>query len=73
MSTAVTYHQATKYHPETIGQGGAMDWTNQPVPYKEYDCADPVLLADFLPLILIRSLADQLTAMLLFTSTACFL
>ncbi len=49
MSTAVTYHQATKYHPETIGQGGAMDWTNQPVPYKEYDCADPVLLADFLP------------------------
>jgi SagB-type dehydrogenase family enzyme len=49
MSTAVTYHQATKYHPETVGQGGGIDWAKQPVPYKEYDCADPVALADFLP------------------------
>ncbi len=49
MSTAVTYHEATKYHPETIGQGGGLDWSAQPVPYKEYDCAEPIELADFLP------------------------
>lgn len=49
MSTAVTYHEATKYHPETIGQGGGLDWSAQPVPYKEYDCAEPVELSDFLP------------------------
>lgn len=49
MSTAVTYHEATKYHPETIGQGGGLDWSTQPVPYKEYDCSDPVELSDFLP------------------------
>ncbi len=49
MSTAVTYHEATKYHPETIGQGAGLDWSLQPVPYKEYDCSEPVELADFLP------------------------
>jgi SagB-type dehydrogenase family enzyme len=49
MSTAVAYHYATKYHPETIGQSGGIDWSRQPVPYKEYDCADPVELAGFLP------------------------
>lgn len=49
MSTAVAYHHATKYHPETIGQNGGLDWSRQPVPYKEYDCADPVDLAGFLP------------------------
>jgi SagB-type dehydrogenase family enzyme len=49
MSTAVTYHEATKYHPETIGQGSGLDWSTQPVPYKEYDCAEPVELSDFLP------------------------
>jgi SagB-type dehydrogenase family enzyme len=49
MSTAVTYHEATKYHPETIGQGGGLDWSKQPVPYKEYDCSEPVDLSDFLP------------------------
>jgi len=49
MSTAATYHEATKYHPETIGQGAGLDWSAQPVPYKEYDCSEPVELADFLP------------------------
>lgn len=49
MSTAAVYHHATKYHPETIGQSGGLDWSRQPVPYKEYDCADPVDLAGFLP------------------------
>ena len=49
MSTAAAYHHATKYHPETIGQSGGLDWSRQPVPYKEYDCAEPVELAGFLP------------------------
>ncbi len=49
MSTAVTYHEATKYRPETIAQSGGLDWSQQPIPYKEYDCRDPVELADYLP------------------------
>jgi SagB-type dehydrogenase family enzyme len=49
MSTAITYHQATKYHPETIGQHAGLDWSSQPLPYKDYDCPEPVSLAPFLP------------------------
>jgi SagB-type dehydrogenase family enzyme len=49
VSIAVTYHQATKYHPETIGQHAGLDWDQQPLAYKEYDCPAPVALAGFLP------------------------
>jgi SagB-type dehydrogenase family enzyme len=49
MSTAVTYHEATKYRPETIAQSGGIDWSQQPLPYKEYDCRDPIELSDYLP------------------------
>ncbi len=49
MSTAVTYHEATKYRPETIATSGGLDWSQQPIPYKEYDCRDPVELSDYLP------------------------
>jgi SagB-type dehydrogenase family enzyme len=49
MSTASAYHQATKYHPETIGQHPGLDWSQQPVPYKDYDCPEPLPMAPFLP------------------------
>jgi SagB-type dehydrogenase family enzyme len=48
-STAIAYHQATKYHPDTIGQLGGLDWSSQPLPYKDYDCGEPVSLAGYLP------------------------
>ncbi len=46
---AVTYHNATKYAPETIGNHPGLDWSQQPVPYKAYDSIAPVELASFLP------------------------
>jgi len=50
MSTAVAYHHATKYSPESINQHPGMDWAKQPVSYREYHAADPVELADHLPI-----------------------
>ena len=36
-SIAYHYHQRTKYDPETIAKKGkSLDWSKQPVPYKEY-------------------------------------
>lgn len=50
MSTALLYHQATKYAPESMGAQADLDWSQQPRPYKDYDCARAVDLAPFLPL-----------------------
>ena len=50
MSTAVAYHHATKYSPESINQHPGMDWSAQPVAYREYHSADPIELADLLPI-----------------------
>src|SRR5690242_20089412 len=36
-SIAQHYHERTKYHPETLAsKGNRLDWTKQPVPFKEY-------------------------------------
>ena len=36
-SIAQHYHQRTKYDPETISsKGKGLDWSKQPIPYKEY-------------------------------------
>ncbi len=50
MSTALTYHAATKYHPATVGNGPGLDWAQQPETLKRYDCPAPVPLATWLPL-----------------------
>ena len=50
MSTAVAYHNATKYSPESINQHPGMDWSAQPAAYREYHTADPIELADLLPI-----------------------
>jgi SagB-type dehydrogenase family enzyme len=43
------YHQATKYHPETLAkQGRALDWEQQPDPYKHYFLGQTVLLKPYL-------------------------
>jgi SagB-type dehydrogenase family enzyme len=49
MSTALAYHDATKYRPDTIGQQPPIDWERQPLPFKDYTCAEPVELAAWLP------------------------
>ncbi len=48
-STAIAYHHATKYAPETIGNHPGLDWGRQPVPYKAYDSLTPIELASYLP------------------------
>jgi SagB-type dehydrogenase family enzyme len=36
-SIAQHYHERTKYHPETIAnKSKPLDWSNQPIPFKEY-------------------------------------
>lgn len=50
MSTAVAYHHATKYRPETVNQHPGLDWAAQPLPYREYHAADPIELAELLPI-----------------------
>lgn len=50
MSTAIAYHTATKYHPETINQHPGLDWSKQPAPFKNYHAAEPIDLAQYLPL-----------------------
>lgn len=49
MSTALTYHQATKYSPDTIGGHPGLDWASQPAAVKTYSSENPVRLAAFLP------------------------
>ncbi len=49
MSAAISYHSATKYAPETIGSHPGLDWSTQPLPYKDYDSLTPVELAPYLP------------------------
>lgn len=50
MSTALAYHEATKYSPENIHQHPELDWSQQPIPFKQYHAAAPIELAAFLPL-----------------------
>ncbi len=49
MSTAIQYHEATKYHPETVGGHPGLDWAKMPVPYKVWDADAAVALAPYLP------------------------
>lgn len=49
MSTALSYHQATKYAPETIGNHPGLAWDAQPDAMKSYAVEAPVRLAAFLP------------------------
>lgn len=48
-STALRYHQATKYTPETIGNHPGLDHDAQPASMKTYASESPVRLAAFLP------------------------
>ena len=51
VSIAQHYHQRTKYHPETLAaksQGGGLDWSLQPVPYKDYQIGHSVDLKPYL-------------------------
>ncbi|MEO0540668.1 MAG: SagB/ThcOx family dehydrogenase [Cyanobacteria bacterium P01_A01_bin.105] len=49
VSIAQYYHQRTKYDPETIAQTGkALDWSQQPVPYKTYPLGAEIDLKPFL-------------------------
>ncbi len=50
VSTALAYHAATKYHPSSIGQLAQIYPSRQPLPYKDYACAEPIELAQHLPL-----------------------
>ena len=48
-SIASHYHQRTKYAPETITQKGkALDWANQPFPFKEYKIGQVIDLNPYL-------------------------
>jgi SagB-type dehydrogenase family enzyme len=48
-TTALAYHQATKYTPETIGSHPGLDWGTQPPAFKRYAAEAPIRLAGFLP------------------------
>ncbi|MBE9077158.1 SagB/ThcOx family dehydrogenase [Romeria aff. gracilis LEGE 07310] len=48
-SIAQHYHQRTKYDPQTIAnKGRQLDWSKQPVPYKDYKLGFPVDLKPYL-------------------------
>lgn len=48
-SIAQHYHDRTKYHPETINQRSrALDFAQQPLPYKEYKLGSTIDLKPFL-------------------------
>ncbi len=49
MSTALRYHQATKYSPETINNHPEIDWSAAPGAFKSYASEAPIRLAAFLP------------------------
>ncbi|MEO1620049.1 MAG: SagB/ThcOx family dehydrogenase [Cyanobacteria bacterium J06632_3] len=53
VSIAQHYHQRTKYDPETLaaktrGSSGGLDWSKQPVPYKDYKLGHTVDLKPYL-------------------------
>lgn len=49
LSIAQHYHERTKYDPETIAsKGKALDWSKQPVPFKEYKIGSSVDLKPFI-------------------------
>jgi SagB-type dehydrogenase family enzyme len=48
-STAIAYHSATKYAPATIGNHPGLDWSRQPLGFKDYSSLTPVELAPWLP------------------------
>jgi SagB-type dehydrogenase family enzyme len=51
ISIAQHYHQRTKYNPQTIasrGASGGLDWSQQPVPYKDYKLGHSVDLKPYL-------------------------
>ncbi|MBE9062026.1 SagB/ThcOx family dehydrogenase [cf. Phormidesmis sp. LEGE 11477] len=51
VSIAQHYHQRTKYHPETLAaqsQSGGLDWSQQPIPYKDYKIGHSVDLKPYL-------------------------
>jgi SagB-type dehydrogenase family enzyme len=48
-SIATHYHERTKYHPETIAsKNKALDWENQPFPFKEYKIGNSFDLKPYL-------------------------
>jgi SagB-type dehydrogenase family enzyme len=42
------YHEYTKYHPETIGKLGPVDWNSQPPLFKEWDTSRAISLLPWL-------------------------
>jgi SagB-type dehydrogenase family enzyme len=45
LDSAWTYHNSTKHSYESVRAGGhALDWANQPLPYKIYSTLDPLAL-----------------------------
>lgn len=49
-SVAEIYHAATKYSPETLAsRQHHLDWSRQPIPFKEYPGKKPIELGRFLP------------------------
>jgi SagB-type dehydrogenase family enzyme len=49
MSTALRYHEATKYAPETINNHPEIDWAAAPSAFKSYASEAPIRMAAFLP------------------------
>ena len=45
VSTARRFHEATKYSPRTVGSHPGLDWSKQPVPFKNFLSEDRVELA----------------------------
>ncbi len=48
-SIAEVYHQGTKYFEEEIGRHQQLDWSAQPVPFKEYQSEKRIDLTPYLP------------------------
>jgi SagB-type dehydrogenase family enzyme len=49
LSIAQHYHERTKYYPETIAaRSKALDWENQPIPYKDYKVGVSIDLKPFI-------------------------
>lgn len=49
MSIAQSYHERTKYDPQTLAsQGGGLDWESQPEPFKQYPLGSSLDLRPYL-------------------------
>ena len=48
-SVAASYHESTKYAPETMGQIPGADFGAQPVPFKQYHTDRAIDLISYLP------------------------